>query len=170
MIVFSWITDMLAVGGRFEDAEALARDHGIAAVIDLREEDRDDEHVLRRHGIALLHLPTPDMLGVSLRMLDDGVAFANRYLDAGKRVLVHCQHGIGRSAMLALSVLVSRGMSPLEALALAKDRRGVVSPSPEQFEAWTVWLRAHGYPVPTFAAFATIAYRHLREAGVGNAR
>lgn len=164
--MFSWITDELAVGGRFGDPEPLARDHGIAAVIDVREEGRDDEHVLRHHGIALLHLPTPDMLGVSLPMLDDGVEFANLFLDAGKRVLVHCQHGIGRSAMLALCVLVSRGMPPLAALALAKDRRRVVSPSPEQFEAWTRWLRAHRHAAPTFDEFAAIAYRHLREPGV----
>ena len=49
-------------------------------------------------------------------MLDDGVAFVNRHLDRGERVLVHCEHGIGRSATLALCVLVSRGMEPLDAL------------------------------------------------------
>jgi len=162
-IVFSWITDALAVGGRFasEHAEQLAQEHRISAVVDLREEDRDDEHVLRRHGISFLHLPTPDNFGVSRAMLDDGVEFTNLHLDAGQRVLIHCEHGIGRSALLALCVLVDRGMDPLAALALAKDRRAVVSPSQAQYEAWAVWLRAHGHAVPHFGGFAAIAYRHL---------
>lgn len=161
--MFSWITDELAVGGHVpgERTEELARDHRIAAVVDLREEACDDEHVLRRHGIAFLHLPTPDMLGVTLPMLSDGVAFANLHLDGGERVLIHCQHGIGRSAVLALCVLVARGMQPLAALALAKDRRAVVSPSPAQFEAWAAWLRDNGHAVPRFDDFAAIAYRHL---------
>ena len=163
MIVFSWITDELAVGGHVpgERTAELVREHRIAAVVDLRAEARDDEHVLRHHGIAFLHLPTPDTLGVTLPMLLDGVEFANLYLDAGNRVLIHCEHGIGRSALLALCVLVDRGMHPLAALALAKDRRAEVSPSPEQFEAWAAWLRHGGHPIPHFDDFAAIAYRHL---------
>jgi hypothetical protein len=52
-------------------------------------------------------------------------------------------------------------MQPLAALALAKDRRGAVSPSPAQFEAWAAWLRHTGHAVPHFDDFAAIAYRHL---------
>lgn len=159
--MFSWITEEIAVGGHVPQIETFARAHRIAAVVDLREEARDDDHVLRSHGISFLHLPTPDARGVTLAMLVDGVSFANLYLDAGKRVLIHCQHGIGRSALLALCVLVARGMRPLAALALAKDRRDVVSPSPAQFEAWAAWLRHEGHPVPAFDDFAAIAYRHL---------
>ena len=73
----------------------------------------------------------------------------------------NCGRGIGRSALLALCVLVSRGMQPLAALALAKERRDVVSPSPAQFEAWAAWLRHEGHAVPAFDDFAAIAYRHL---------
>ncbi len=163
--MFSWITDELAVGGHVpgERTAELAREHGIAAVVDLREEARDDEHALRSHGIAFLHLPMPDSLGAPLALLSDGVDFARDY--AGKRVLIHCQHGIGRSALLALCVLVDRGMPPLAALSLAKDRRDQISPSPAQFEAWARWLRHAGHPVPVFDDCAAIAYRH-RNAGL----
>ena len=54
-------------------------------------------------------------------MLDEGVAFARRARAQGRRLLVHCHHGIGRSATLALCVLVDRGLSPLDALSQAKD-------------------------------------------------
>ncbi len=166
----SWITGSLAVGGRFPSAgaEHLAAALEIRAVVDLRGEDRDDESLLIRHGITFLHLPTPDHGALSAGMLEDGVGFVGRHLDGGDRVLIHCEHGIGRSPTLALCVLVERGMEPLEALELAKCRRSLVSPSPAQYECWARWL-AHfarvnhaGWEVPSFEAFKTIAYRHLR--------
>jgi protein-tyrosine phosphatase len=166
----SWITDDLAVGGSFSthDAERLARELGIKAVVDLRVEACDDAAVLKRHGIAFLHLPTEDHCAVSGPMLRKGVAFAGRHLDRAERVFLHCQHGIGRSALLALCVLVSRGHEPFSALRLAKERRSLVSPSPAQYEAWTEWLEGWkaetgaAWTVPDFDAFAAIAYSHLR--------
>jgi hypothetical protein len=65
-------------------------------------------------------------------------------------------------------VLVDTGHAPIDALALAKQRRGCVSPSPAQFEAWAAWLsarrteRSATWSVPTFDEFKAIAYRHLR--------
>lgn len=167
---FSWITPQLAVGGSFPEANAerLATEHGIRAVVDLRGEACDDEVLMHRHGIALLHLPTPDMCGVTLAHLDDGVAFACEWIERGERVLIHCEHGIGRSATLALCVMVSLGDAPLEALERMKARRALVSPSPEQFACWCGWLEQHrarlraAWRVPDFDAFQAIAYRHLR--------
>lgn len=161
----SWITDRLAVGGSFpsERIESLAVVLGVRAVVDLRGEERDDELLLSRHGVAFLHLPTPDHHPIDPDMLADGVAFASAHLDRGERLLVHCEHGIGRSATLALCVMVAGGMPPLEALRLAKDRRALVSPSPAQYEGWAAWLRGRACPdVPSFDDFAAIAYRHLR--------
>jgi protein-tyrosine phosphatase len=159
----SWITPELAVGGSFaiERAEALARDFGVSAVVDLRAEACDDEAVLRRCGVTLLHLPTEDHCAVSKPMLAEGVAFVRARLDTGERVLVHCEHGIGRSALLALCVLVDGGLRPLDALRRAKDARELLSPSSAQYEAWAAWLRARGLEPPPFDAFAAVAYRHL---------
>jgi protein-tyrosine phosphatase len=157
----SWITEELAIGGCFarDRVAELAREHRIDAVIDCREEACDDEELLRDHGISFLHLPTLDYQGLTPAMLRRGVAFAGQHIAAGRRVLAHCQHGIGRSALLGLCVLVARGHAPIVALALAKSRRAAVSPSPPQYEAWAEWLAAHRYEVPSFDAFAAIAYR-----------
>ena len=163
----TFITDHLAVGGSFpaDRAEHLARELAIRAVVDLRDEACDDPEILSRHGLAFLHLPTLDHHAVAQAMLDEGAAFAGRHLDRGERVLIHCEHGIGRSATLALCVLAARGLDPLAAIELSKDRRALVSPSPAQYEAWALWLRRHGLPpVPPFDAFAAVAYRHLRPA------
>jgi len=166
---FDWLTPTLAVGGSFrrEGSDELARAHRIAAVVDMREEDCDDADALRGRGIAHLHLPTADHHPVAPPMLRDGVDFVLARLVRDERVLIHCEHGIGRAPSLALCVLVARGAAPLDALSLAKDRRPVLSPSPAQYEAWAAWLKdwkaAHAlvWDPPDFDAFARIAYRHL---------
>lgn len=163
---FDWVTLTLAVGGHFPPVRtaALAQTHRVQAVIDLRAEARDDAARLAAHRIAFLHLPTPDHHPLTPDMLDRAVAFATDRLDAGERLLIHCQHGIGRAPLTALCVLTARGLLPLDALALLKDQRPATSPSPMQYEGWAAWLRRHRQPVPSFDAFASIAYRHLAEA------
>ena len=159
----SWIQADLAVGGSFpsEQAACLARDHGIGAVIDLRDEARDEPDMLDACGLSFLHLPTPDMTGASQPMLDDAVAFARAAGLEGRRLLIHCEHGIGRSATAALCVLVDRGLPPLDALRLAKARRALISPSRSQYDAWATWLARRGGGAPSYHEFGVVAYRHL---------
>lgn len=161
----SWITSHLAVGGSFAAAAApaLAAEHEIGAVVDLRAEACDDAQGLAACGVRFLHLPTPDHHGVAQPMLDEGVRFAEQAHREARRLLIHCEHGIGRSATLALCVLVAQGWAPLPALSLAKAARAAISPSPAQYEAWVVWLRrrAPKAEIPPFDAFRAIAYRHL---------
>jgi protein-tyrosine phosphatase len=96
-----------------------------------------------------------------MEMLGRGVEFVSERIGEGKRVLIHCQHGIGRSALLALCVLVEQGWEPLDALSHAKDRRRVVSPSRSQYDGWVAWLQARGATAPDYHSFGCIAYRHL---------
>ena len=165
----SWITETLAIGGSIPPTHtaALANDHRVSAVVDLRGESSDDVRLLAKHGIEYLHLPTIDLAPLSPATLRRGLAFVTPQVSAGRRVLVHCARGIGRSAVLVLCVLVEQGHAPLDALSLAKGRRSCVSPSPGQFQSWAAWLTAHraerevSWGVPSFREFATIAYRHL---------
>jgi protein-tyrosine phosphatase len=165
-----WVTPQLAVGGRFpiEAAEHLARSLSIRHIVDVRREACDDEHVLRSHGISLLHLPTEDLCAISRHMLDAGVQWVRHQLTQGHKVYIHCEHGIGRSALLALCVMVETGHAPLEALAQAKRARQRVSPSPEQLETFIAWVeerrvaRSLPWRTPTFDELADIAYSHLR--------
>ncbi|WP_207210255.1 protein-tyrosine phosphatase family protein [Lichenibacterium ramalinae] len=165
----TWITPSLAIGGRLSDDEAarLAAAEGVGAVVDLRSEAVDERAILAAQGIAFLHLPTDDHAAITPAMLEAGVDFVAAQRASGRRVLVHCEHGIGRSATLALAALVDGGLAPLEALELAKDRRDRVSPSPAQYGCWRDWLDARrrrggvAWDVPDFDSFAAIAYRHL---------
>lgn len=170
---FDWIDERLAVGGRFpmEAAEQLARRQGIGAIVDLRVETCDDEAALRVHGLDFLHLPTEDCCAITPRMIDDGVDWVRTRLDAGTRVLIHCEHGIGRSALLALCVLVAGGIGPLDAMNRLKTARPVISPAAEQLEAFRIWAgrwrkrTGARIEVPSFDALAWVAYAHVRTVG-----
>lgn len=170
-----FIAPGLAVGACYpmEAAARLAAEHGISRVVDVRVEDCDDEALLRLHGIQLLHLPTEDTRAVSQRMLHDGAAFVSDALDAGERVLIHCQYGIGRSALVALCALVHRGVPPLVAMERAKRARPVISPSPDQLHALRQFAarvrteRGAEWDVPTLGQLGEIAWRHLRRGDAG---
>jgi predicted protein tyrosine phosphatase len=177
VIDLHFVAPGLAVGARVLDGAVprLAGEHGISRVVDVRVEDCDDEAVLSAHGIRLLHLPTADTAALSQERLRDGVAFVSEGLDGGERVLVHCQYGIGRSALLALCVLVSRGEAPLDALRRVKRARRVVSPSPAQLLAFIAFAAAQRaergahWAVPGLRELGEIAWSHLREGGDASA-
>jgi len=167
MIDLTWITDTLALGGSFSPAQTalLPQDHGVAAVVDLRGEESDDAQLLAKYRVEFLHLPTIEFAPISPAMMRRGTSFVLDHLAAGRRVLVHCGRGIGRSAVLVLSVLVELGRTPLDALVLTRQRRPCVAPSTAQYEALAAWLavrraeRGAVWPVPTVDQLKAIAYR-----------
>jgi hypothetical protein len=168
----SWITDELAVGGRIQpgDERLLARDYGVRRFVDVRAECCDDLHVLRKHEIRLLHVPVDDGCPFDEARLRAAVRWVLSALQRGEKVVIHCEYGIGRSALLAGAVLVSRGLSPLEALRLLKTRRPLISPSPGQLQCLiqfaAAWHRHAGTPSPTEAwtDLADIAYAEVLSA------
>ena len=129
----SWVTTHLAVGGRIHPADigALAR-AGITAVIDTRAEHCDDALALAQQHIELLHLPTPDTFPLSVEQLTRGAIWANEYIRQGGRVLVHCEHGVGRSVLLTSAVLIYDGMCASDALALVQRKRWQAAPNHRQ--------------------------------------
>jgi protein tyrosine phosphatase (PTP) superfamily phosphohydrolase (DUF442 family) len=129
----SWVTPQLAVGGRVRPADIgrLARS-GVTRVVDTRAEHRDDEAALAAEGIQLLYLPTPDTRPLSLDDLRRGAEWINQQLAAGERVLIHCEHGVGRSVLLTAAALVAGGMSAHDAVALVQRRRWQAAPNHRQ--------------------------------------
>lgn len=129
----SWITHQLAVGGRIrpEDIHALART-GITHVVDTRSEYRDDEQAMAREHIELLYLPTPDTYPLTVEQLRQGASWVQERIRQGGRVLIHCEHGVGRSVLLACAVLVYGGMKAQDALKLVQEKRWQASPNQRQ--------------------------------------
>jgi len=130
------VTPQLVVGGAIP-AKAYPRlkEMGVTAVIDLREEDRDDEAALNALGIELLHLPAADRYAASQEQLARGAAWAIERLGRGGQIYAHCKHGVGRGPLMGLAILVAQGYTPTEALRVMRNSRWQAAPNDRQLEA-----------------------------------
>lgn len=129
----SWVTPHLAVGGRVrpEDISALSQT-GVTHVVDTRSEYSDDAEELGKEHIELLYLPTPDTYPLTIEQLMEGAAWANEQINKDGRVLIHCEHGVGRSVLLTCATLIYGGMQASDALALVKRKRWQAAPNQRQ--------------------------------------
>ena len=57
-------------------------------------------------------------------------------LEAGKRVAVHCRQGVGRSALLAASLLVTSGEETENAFQRISEARGCFVPDTDEQKEW----------------------------------
>ena len=136
----SWVAPGLAVGGSFRPIQVEGlRELGIHRIVDVRAEHCDDRDLLARHGIELLHLPTPDLDPLDRSSLVRGVEWVCDGLERSDGVLIHCENGIGRAASLACCVLMARGFTLKQAMELLVRARRRVTPSPAQIDALVEW-------------------------------
>jgi protein tyrosine phosphatase (PTP) superfamily phosphohydrolase (DUF442 family) len=132
----SRITDQLVVGGSVPPrAYPRLKAMGVTAVIDLREEAKDDEAALNRLGIELLYLPATDRYAASQDQLRTGVEWALERINTGGQVYAHCKHGVGRGPLMGLAILVAQGQSASSALKLLRSKRWQAAPNDRQLAA-----------------------------------
>jgi protein tyrosine phosphatase (PTP) superfamily phosphohydrolase (DUF442 family) len=132
----SRITEQLVVGGSIP-ARAYPRlkAMGVTAVIDLREEAKDDEDALARLGIELLYLPATDRFAASQDQLRQGAEWALEQIQQGGQVYAHCKHGVGRGPLMGLAIMVAQGQTSSAALRQLRTRRWQVAPNDRQLAA-----------------------------------
>jgi hypothetical protein len=132
----SRITEQLIVGGAIPPrAYRRLKEMGVTAVIDLREEARDDAAALEALGIELLHLPARDTYAASQAQLLRGVEWALPRLERGGQIYAHCKHGVGRGPLMGLAILVAQGLNGGESLRLMRSQRWQAAPNDRQLEA-----------------------------------
>jgi protein-tyrosine phosphatase len=129
----SWITPHLVVGGRIlpADIPRLAKT-GITRVVDTRSEHQDDAQALAREGIEMLYLPAPDTHPLTVEQLAEGATWVNAQVAHGEKVLIHCEHGVGRSVLLTAAALVESGMNAHDAINLVQSKRWQAAPNHRQ--------------------------------------
>lgn len=134
----TWVTTNLAVGGRIrpEDIPAVAR-VGVTHVIDTRSEHSDDEQALAKEHIQLLYLPTRDTHPLTIEQMMEGAQWAQKAIGQNGHVLIHCEHGVGRSVQLTCAVLIYAGMHAQDAVQLVQQKRWQAAPNHKQI----VYLR-----------------------------
>lgn len=103
------------------------------AELDLTEEAEN----CHSQGIIYLSYPlkdlsTPPFSAETFALLDQ----LKVYLAEGKHVAAHCYMGLGRSALIAASLLVLSGLAPKQACARLSRVRGYTVPEMEEQRAW----------------------------------
>lgn len=81
------------------------------------------------HGITFLSLPIPDLsTPTSYPDATKLIHLLKGYLNQGEVVIIHCRMGIGRSGLIASSILVASGIDPNHAMRLVSGTRGMDCP------------------------------------------
>ncbi|RLI13476.1 hypothetical protein DRO35_00125 [Candidatus Bathyarchaeota archaeon] len=135
------VMEKLWIGGL--NSPALILSEGFNAVVDLREKNTDDYRIfLENHGVDYLNVKIPDGGGASPMILFEIVKWIREKIMGGKKVLVHCNLGRGRSTLVVAAYIVSTGISPEEAVKIIKSKRSVVFLNNEQKQALYVFARS----------------------------
>ncbi len=123
MVSISWVNDQIAVGSAIIDEDiSLLRQIGLNAVIDVRSECTDNRELIEKKGMEILHVAVDDQCVPTFAQLQEIFDFIQPLLRVGKKVLIHCQNGCGRSPLVAIAVLSKGGMDIPDAVNLVKKR------------------------------------------------
>jgi Predicted protein-tyrosine phosphatase len=137
----TWVTDHLGVGPAPMSRAALdsLRSQGIQAILNLCGEFSDLHDIEKAYGFEVYHLPIPDEEAPDLAELEKALAWLDEAIYLGKKVLIHCRHGIGRTGTVLNAYLLRRGLGHLLAW---RKLRGLRS-QPTNFKQWRT-VRRYG--------------------------
>ena len=109
----TWITDNLAVGHApmsYDDLEVI-RKQGIDAIVNLCAEYCDLHEIEGKTGFEVYYLPIPDENAPEIEDIEKALNWLDEAISMGKKVLVHCRFGIGRTGTFVTAYLVKKGFS-----------------------------------------------------------
>jgi protein-tyrosine phosphatase len=109
----------------------------------------DEPRAARAAGLEFVAVPIPDRGVPDLAaVLPELQRLAGR-VRGGAHVVTHCRFGIGRSSLLAASIVVLNGLPPQEAWRRLEHARGVAVPDTEAQRAWPGRLVEVSFPYKT---------------------
>lgn len=132
----TWITKNLAVGHApmsYAELDEI-HDQGIDAIVNLCEEFCDLHELEENAGFEVFYLPITDERAPKMEEMEKGLEWIDEAMYLGKKVLVHCKHGVGRTGTFVTAYLLRRGMGLKKAEKLLKKTRA----NPTNFTQW--WL------------------------------
>jgi len=139
----NWITDFLAVSclPNDEGIDYWAQE-GVRAVVSLVEDWELYFHngspteyfsKLKARGFEVVHVPVPDGSAPPLSELHALVNWIRERVASGKKVVIHCVNGMGRSPTLAIAYLLYSDRKLEEAIRIVAERNPRTSLSNEQY-------------------------------------
>jgi protein-tyrosine phosphatase len=137
----TWVTGHLAVGPAPMSQAALIslREQGVRSILNLCAEFTDLHEIEAASGFEVYHLPIPDEQAPDLAELEKALAWLDEAIYLGKKVLIHCRHGIGRTGTVLNAYLLRRGLGHLLAWRMLRGLRS----QPANFQQWRA-VRRYG--------------------------
>lgn len=110
---------------------------------------RDEEALAREQGLEFHAFPIADR-GVPESRVQTAelVGVLEKALASGRNVAVHCRQGVGRSALIAVSVLAAAGLDPEQGFLSIENARG--APVPDTV-AQREWVKETALQAPAVA-------------------
>lgn len=137
----TWVTDQLGVGHAPMSHPQLdaIKAEGVDAILNLCGEFCDLHDIETDAGFEVHYLPLEDEEAPGLIELEKTLEWLDEAIYLGKKVLIHCRHGIGRTGTVLNAYLLRRGLGhKLAGKALKK-----VKSKPANFVQWRT-IRKYG--------------------------
>jgi protein-tyrosine phosphatase len=108
-----WITNEIAVSAAPSSEADLdtIKQSGIEVILNLCLECGNLHEIERAAGFIVYWLPVSDAYVPELDELDYALEWLNDHIESGKKVLIHCRFGVGRSGTIIAAYLLKKGNS-----------------------------------------------------------
>ncbi|MCK5193034.1 MAG: dual specificity protein phosphatase family protein, partial [Desulfobulbaceae bacterium] len=115
------------------------RELGIGAIVNLCGEFCDLHQIEEKSGFEVYYIPIPDETAPDMAELEKGLDWLDEAIYLGKKVLVHCRHGIGRTGTFVTGYLIRRGLG----LKMSEKKLKGTSARASNYSQWKL-LRKYG--------------------------
>lgn len=135
----SWITNSIALGHApmsYAELDSI-KEQGIGAIVNLCAEFCDLHEIEQASGFEVYYLPVCDNDAPAEQELEKALDWLDEAVYLGKRVLVHCRFGMGRTATFVAAYLLRKGFGLKVARKKVDEARSMHS----SFSQWKLLRR-----------------------------
>jgi protein-tyrosine phosphatase len=121
----NWITDQLAVGhAPMMDIDLdVLREQGIDAIVNLCGEFCDLHEIQMDSGFDVYYFPIADECAPDTAAMEEAFQWLDQTIADGRKALVHCRFGIGRTGTFVTAYLMKSGLTMKAAAKALKHTR-----------------------------------------------